>query len=234
MSNSMPANLAGKQASLSNGDTALIERAPPRGYGRDAEGWLIPPLSAIPPVPDQSIAERTRQNRLVTALERCRWQTVIQPACYGRDGEVRRPDVVAWHPDIPGLVGAVEIKGAIADDRQAADALKQGYDYTQCKVLATAQRIGWAGVYPFQPPPDPIAAARMWGAAKLAALNLKTLTFIDDESGGPVLALPGFEDCGRILLLYTSENRCWCTDRGFVANAAEMLGGRRQVGGQRK
>lgn len=203
----------------------------------DGDGWLLPSPRFRPPPNAQPEAERDNQAKLVGILRASGWGINQHPTCYTRDGEIRIPDVVVWHPQIPNLAGAVEVKASIADDRDACDALKQAIDYSRCKVLATGTPISWAAIYPFDPSADSARSAMMWGALKLASLAFKTAAFIEDadfrrwqasEARGS-----GRWNAGRLLLVYTECNRVWCTEHGFVGNAVEMLSGKRKVGGRR-
>lgn len=206
---------------------------------RDRDGWIIPGPRRVPPQ-RQPEAEAANQKRLVDQLKRCGWHIAEQAACYTRDGEARYPDILIWHQDLKS-VGAVEVKSKIVDRRSAIDAFKQCIDYTQCKVLATGHRVEWGGIFPF----DPATAgerigSEMWGAAGLAALNFKVCTFLDEPAFRRWDALLKKLDAAlvrtpdRIRLQYTDENRVWCTENGFVANAVGMLTGKRKVGGARR
>lgn len=204
----------------------------------DDDGWILPSPKLRPPPNAQPPQERENHRRLVDSLTRWGWGVNEHPACYNRDGQMLIPDLVVWHPEIPDLAGAVEVKAHIANDREACDALKQAIDYSTCKVLATGTRIAWAAVYPFDPSGAHTGAPMMWGALKLASLAFKTAAFIDDEdfrrwqakerSSADVAWKPN-----RLLLVYTHCDRIWCTEHGFNGNAAGMLGGKRQVGGRR-
>lgn len=222
---------ADRQALLVNGE------AKDHSTGRDADGWIIPPpLRQFPQ--RQPEAEAANQRRLVSVLQAGGWHVNEQATCYDRDGNRFIPDILIWHPDMRS-VGAVEVKATIQTDRQAADALKQCYDYTKCKVLATGHRVEWGAVYPLDPEPHgPPMAAAIWGALNFTALHLKVCAFIDEtaycrwRSMTEQQAVRAYNP-GRLRLQYKQQHRVWCSENGFVANAKEMLTGKRKVGGSR-
>lgn len=206
----------------------------------DADGWIIPRPRRLSPQ-KQPPAEAENHRRLVGKLQRAGWHVAEQATCYTRDGEIRIPDILIWHKDLKS-VGAVEVKSEIRTTKQAFAALKQCYDYTQCKVLATGHRVEWGAIYPFDPAPHgEIMGGEMWGAASFTAMHLKVCVFIDEPAfkrweavmrRGPETVRVFSPE--RVRLQYKDQHRVWCSDLGFVANAIPMLTGKRQVGGSRK
>ena len=206
---------------------------------RDADGWIVPPLLRMAPQ-KQPPAEAANQRRLVDALKRGGWRTNEHSTCYDRDGNRFIPDILVWHPDLRS-VGAIEVKASIDTTRSAFDALKQCFDYTNCKVLATGHRVEWGAIYPFDPAPHGAPmGTEMWGAASFAAMQLKVCVLIDEPAFKRWEGLlNGLDEVRvyspeRIRLQYKAQHRVWCTDNGFVANAADMLTGKRKVGGTRR
>lgn len=196
----------------------------------DSEGWRIP-LPPWPPSSSHSDAERTNHIRIAGILRSHGWLVTEYPRAYSRDGGRFVPDLLVQHPDTLAVPGVIEVKAQIGTVRDFADAAKQAIDYTHCKELATGRRIGWAAVYPFCPKDDK-AMAEMFGALSFSGVAFKCGAFIDGDYAkeAGLISLYRRED---LLFFYKREQRIWSTESGFVADASNMLLGKRKIGGQR-
>ena len=195
----------------------------------DAEGWTLPKRRQAPPSAP-SPAELANQKKIATLLRRSGWDTEEWVHCYDRDGRTFVPDLVVLHPDRLAEPGVIEVKAEIRDLRAFIDAAKQAIDYTGAKVLATGARIRWAAVYPFEP--DAETADAMWGALAMAGVAFKCGAFLD----GDVARSIGLISRGRpdkLCLFYKREQRVWCDAYGVTTDTANMLTGKRRIGGQR-
>lgn len=173
---------------------------------------------------------------LITILERTGWQCTPEVSLPGKR---LRPDLVIHHPYLP-FPGIVECKPRIAEAAEASAALKQASDYIGNR-LPNGEIITFGVVCPWQPPAQAECGSGcvMWGMLSIMSTQFKVFAFISDEHYARYQLAKGKRDNlrfngQRLRLMLNDQTRVWCSEQGFVTNAIQILGGKRQMGGSRQ
>lgn len=186
--------------------------------------------------PPRGTGEEAVAGYLIAKLERHGWQCQREVEL---DSGRFRADVLIRHPLLP-WAGVVECKAQIKEVGQATAALKQASDYIG-RHIHGGEFVRFAAVCPWQPPAEAHCGTgcAMWGMLHIMAHQFKVFAFASDETVRRYEQAKGKRnllrfDGDRLLLLRNQEARVWCSKEGFVANAAHVLGGKRQIGGARE
>lgn len=186
--------------------------------------------------PKPELEESQVVARLTGMLERSGWQCERE---VWLPGKRLRTDLVIRHPHLP-FPGIVECKARIAGAIEATAALKQAADYVGNR-LPDGETIAFGAVCPWQPPASAECGSgcTMWGMLHIMATQFKVFAFISDEQFARWEMARGKRynlrfNGQRLRLMYTDQNRIWCSEKGFVSNALHLLGGKRQIGGSRQ
>lgn len=198
-----------------------------------------PGLHELPAVKNKSEDERRHQLLLVKILASHGFEIVQEAVVYGHDKDGQklrmRPDLMLRHPDMPDMLGAVEVKSsakspdaAVWSRRQTVDLIKQASDYVGCRCMATGEVIDWCGIYPVRGFQNvhratvELTSNQIWlsAAMEIGSKHFKVHPMFHREREGLTIG-------------YLDREVIWDQLNGWRRNVSGKLGGKRQVGGQR-
>jgi hypothetical protein len=186
--------------------------------------------------------EHNNRERLIGILHGRGWTCRREVPVAGRLGDPFRLDLLVSHPELPGILGTIEVKDSVGPAaKEYVDAVKQASDYVGGRT-GDGEIVEWAAVYPVVHAYRWISESRVWGedghharasldflsgVFELASKHLKVHALFHEPRSG----MPRGD---RAVLIYLNRHIIWCEERGFRPGAAERLCGKRQVGGQRR
>lgn len=198
----------------------------------DLSPFPLPGIDDAPDYKQRSFTERENLDRVDRILKRCGWSTNREVPIYGveRDGTRRnfRVDLLVRHDDMPGVVGAIEVKSSIVmrpgksrDGEHVIDeVVKQASDYVGCYGLATGECVRWAAIYPVRGFAENHNDPYTMGVLELASGHLKTHAMFHNRWGG-------------LTLVYLNRHTIWDEKYGLRSTGPAQLCGKKQVGGRR-